>query len=56
MTASWGQCEPLNGFSQAQAESILFQQAAAEGMTIVSAAGDDGSEDCFPESSYGRGR
>ncbi|MGP0034284.1 MAG: protease pro-enzyme activation domain-containing protein [Solirubrobacteraceae bacterium] len=51
VTASWGQCEPLNGFSQAQAESILFQQAAAEGMTIVSAAGDDGSEDCFPESS-----
>jgi Pro-kumamolisin, activation domain/Putative Ig domain len=50
VTASWGQCEPLNGFSQAQAESILFQQAAAEGMTIVSAAGDDGSEDCFPES------
>ncbi len=50
VTASWGQCEPLNGFSQAQAESILFQQAAAEGMTMVSASGDDGSEDCFPES------
>ena len=50
VTASWGQCEPLNGFSQAQAESILFQQAAAEGMSIVSASGDDGSEDCFPES------
>ena len=50
VTASWGQCEPLNGFSQAQAESILFQQAAAEGMSIVSASGDDGAEDCFPES------
>ena len=50
VTASWGQCEPLNGFSQAQAESILFQQAAAEGMSIVSASGDDGSEDCYPES------
>jgi subtilase family serine protease len=51
VTASWGQCEPLNGFSEAQAESTLFQQAAAEGMSIVSASGDDGAEDCWsPES------
>ena len=50
VTASWGQCEPLNGFSQAQAENTLFQEAAAEGMSIVSASGDDGAEDCFPES------
>jgi subtilase family serine protease len=50
VTASWGQCEPLNGFSQAQAENSLFQEAAAEGMSIVSASGDDGAEDCFPES------
>ena len=48
VTASWGQCEPLNGYGQAQSENTLFQQAAAEGMTIVSASGDDGSEDCFP--------
>ena len=50
VTASWGQCEPLNGFSQAQAENTLFQEAAAEGMSIVSASGDDGAQDCFPES------
>ena len=49
VTASWGQCEPLNGFGQAQSENTLFQQAAAEGMSIFSASGDDGSEDCFPE-------
>jgi hypothetical protein len=50
VTASWGQCEPLNGFSQAQAENTLFQEAAAEGMSILSASGDGGAEDCFPES------
>lgn len=50
VTASWGQCEPLNGFSQAQAENTLFQQAATEGMSIFSASGDDGAQDCFPES------
>jgi subtilase family serine protease len=50
VTASWGQCEPLNGFSQAQAENTLFEQAAIEGMSIVSASGDDGAEDCFPQS------
>lgn len=49
VTASWGQCEPLNGFGEAQSENTLFQQAAAEGMSIFSASGDDGSEDCFPE-------
>jgi subtilase family serine protease len=50
VTASWGQCEPLNGLQQSQAENTLFQQAAAEGMSIVSASGDDGAEDCYPES------
>jgi subtilase family serine protease len=50
VTASWGQCEPLEGFSQAQAENTLFQQAATEGMSIFSASGDDGAEDCFPQS------
>jgi subtilase family serine protease len=50
VTASWGQCEPLNGLGQSQAENTLFQEAAAEGMSIVSASGDDGAEDCFPES------
>lgn len=49
VTASWGQCEPLNGFSQAAAESTLFQEAAAEGISIVSASGDAGAEDCFPQ-------
>ena len=48
VTTSWGQCEPLEGFGQASAESTLFQEAAAQGISVVSASGDDGSEDCFP--------
>jgi subtilase family serine protease len=50
VTASWGQCEPLNGDGEAAAENTLFQEAAAQGQTILSAAGDDGSEDCYPAS------
>ncbi len=48
VTASWGQCEFINGSSEAAAENTLFQEAASEGMSIFSASGDDGSEDCFP--------
>lgn len=48
VTASWGQCEPLNGSRAAAAENTLFQEAAAQGQSIISAAGDEGAEDCFP--------
>jgi subtilase family serine protease len=48
VTTSWGQCEQLEGFGQASSENTLFQEAAAQGMTIISASGDDGSEDCYP--------
>ncbi len=30
-----------------QAESSIFQQAVAQGQTVVAAAGDEGSEDCY---------
>lgn len=46
VSVSWGECEQLEGSSGAQAESTLFEQAAAEGQSIVSATGDEGSEDC----------
>jgi subtilase family serine protease len=48
VTTSWGQCEQLEGQQSAASENTLFQEAAAQGMTVVSASGDDGSEDCFP--------
>jgi len=47
ISASWGQCESLEGAADARAEETLFEEAAAQGQTIVSASGDDGSEDCF---------
>ena len=46
VSVSWGECEQMLGASNAQAESTLFEQAAVQGQTIVSAAGDSGSEDC----------
>jgi subtilase family serine protease len=47
VSASWGQCEAVEGSGNAAAESTLFQEAAAQGQTFVSAAGDTGSEDCY---------
>jgi hypothetical protein len=51
VSTSWGNCEPdaeVGGL--AAAEDALFQQAAIQGQTILSASGDSGSEDCFAES------
>lgn len=44
---SWGECEKLEGTSDARAEATLLQEAAVQGQTFVSAAGDTGSEDCY---------
>jgi subtilase family serine protease len=44
---SWGECESLEGASDAHAEDTLLEEAAAQGQTFVSAAGDSGSEDCW---------
>jgi hypothetical protein len=46
VTVSWGECEAALGRADADAENSLFEQAAAQGQTIVAAAGDSGSEDC----------
>jgi subtilase family serine protease len=46
VSVSWGQCEAQLGLRAANAEHALFQQAAAQGQTIVAAGGDNGSEDC----------
>lgn len=44
---SWGECEVLEGSSDAHSESTLLEEAAAQGQTFVTAAGDSGSEDCW---------
>jgi subtilase family serine protease len=47
VSASWGQCETLEGATDAAAEQTLFEEAAIQGQTFVSATGDEGSEDCY---------
>ena len=44
---SYGECEPDLGQSSYTSLNATLQQAAAQGQTVVSAAGDDGSADCF---------
>jgi subtilase family serine protease len=44
---SWGECEAMEGAADARAENTLFEEAAVQGQSVLSAAGDDGSEDCL---------
>jgi hypothetical protein len=49
LTTSWGLCEQAVQQGEPgvqQAENLIFEQAAAQGMTVFSAAGDQGSNDC----------
>jgi hypothetical protein len=49
VSTSWGLCEQAVEQGQTgieQAENSLFEQAAAQGQTVFSAAGDNGSDDC----------
>jgi subtilase family serine protease len=44
ISSSYGECETLLGGATLES---TFQQAAAQGQTVMSASGDDGSTDCF---------
>jgi hypothetical protein len=49
VSSSWGLCEQAVQAGQPgiqQAENVLFEQAAAQGQTVFSAASDGGSDDC----------
>ncbi len=49
VSTSWGECEQAlqTGAPGAQQlESYIFEEAATQGQTVVSAAGDTGSDDC----------
>jgi subtilase family serine protease len=49
VTSSWGECEQLEQDDEPgiqQAENFLFQQAAAQGQTVLAAAGDTGDDSC----------
>lgn len=43
---SWGECEAVEGKTDASAEATLFEEAALQGQTVVAAAGDSGAQDC----------
>ena len=46
VSMSYGLCELQETSSSVAAENALYSQANAQGMTIVSATGDDGAADC----------
>jgi subtilase family serine protease len=48
-TTSWGICE-ANSNGSAQAEQPIFEEMAAQGQTVIAAAGDSGSSDCVNSS------
>ena len=49
VSSSYGECEAgLGGYSL----ESTFEQAATQGQTILAAAGDDGSTDCFGETGF----
>jgi kumamolisin len=46
VSTSWGLCESHLDSDDAAAENTLFQEAAAQGQTVLAASGDNGAEGC----------
>lgn len=46
VSVSWGQCESQSGTAELQTLDTIFQQAAAQGISIFAASGDSGAFDC----------
>jgi hypothetical protein len=55
ISISWGACELDDNSAFLAAEQVLFEQAAAQGQTVLASAGDTGSTGCFrdPNTSHG---
>jgi kumamolisin len=48
ISTSWGSCEPLAvNAGYIPSFSTLFEEAAAQGQTVLAASADSGSEDCY---------
>jgi hypothetical protein len=47
LSTSWGECETDLDSGTLAAESNIFAEAAAQGQTVVAAAGDTGSTGCY---------
>ncbi|HWF53669.1 MAG TPA: protease pro-enzyme activation domain-containing protein, partial [Solirubrobacteraceae bacterium] len=50
ISTSWGICDPEEGRQDAVAENTLFNEAAAQGQSVIASAGDDGAQDCYQSS------
>ncbi len=49
VSTSWGECETASQIASPgaqQVENTIFEEAAAEGQTVLAASGDTGSDDC----------
>jgi subtilase family serine protease len=49
ISTSYGECEPALEQTGYDSENAELEQAAVQGQTVVAAAGDDGSTDCYGE-------
>ncbi|SEG31971.1 Pro-kumamolisin, activation domain [Actinacidiphila yanglinensis] len=47
ISSSWGGCTVDQTDAFMSAESLIFEQAAAQGQTVTAASGDSGSSDCW---------
>lgn len=56
VSSSWGLCEPESTRSLLMSEETIFEQMAAQGQSMMAAAGDTGSEDCVTFTKSGTGR
>lgn len=53
ISISYGDCEPSLGSAEYANLNAVFEQAAAQGQTVIAAAGDDGSSDCAEDNQSG---
>lgn len=47
VSVSYGECETALGATNFNSYVATFQQAAAQGQTVIASSGDDGSTDCY---------
>ena len=47
ISISYGLCEPALGSSEYSSLNAILEQAAVQGQSVIAAAGDDGSTDCY---------
>jgi len=55
LSISYGLCEAQTGRAESNTEASLYQQANAQGITVLASAGDSGAADCDTSSPARRG-